>query len=73
MSSEEKAFTLASLRDSMWIAPALAIVSMLALLAWGLVSAQPMVVLMAVSVMLVAVVGWAMTRDYLGHQLSNFR
>jgi len=73
MSTEEKTYTLQTLRDGMWIAPLLGALSMLALLAWGVVSSQPMVIVMAVSVILVSVVAWVMARDYLGHQLSNSR
>lgn len=73
MSSEEKTNHLQGLLSSLWIAPAFGALSMLALLVWGVISAQPLVVMMAVSVTVLSVVGWAMTRDYVGHQLTNSR
>lgn len=73
MSRDEKVSHLASLLRSLWLAPLFGTLSMIALLAWGLVSHQVTVVMMALSVIAVTAVGWAVSSAGGRAQLQRVR
>ncbi len=73
MSRDEKAYTLETLLRSLWLAPFLGSLAMVALLVWGIASSQAIVVLMAVFVIAIVGIGWATTRDGVRRQLNHVR